>query len=86
MPEPEAFAHLVGALGVDESTPVVVYDAGGAVPVGPVGGDDRLDVSSTTAIPMSVTLMVGWRSGPPKGYRFPATPRPRKRGRSQLAW
>ena len=29
MPEPEAFAHLVGALGVDESTPVVVYDAGG---------------------------------------------------------
>ena len=28
MPEPEAFAHLVGALGIDESTPVVVYDAG----------------------------------------------------------
>ncbi len=29
MPEPEAFAHLVGALGIDEHTPVVVYDAGG---------------------------------------------------------
>ncbi len=29
MPEPEAFAHLVGALGIDERTPVVVYDAGG---------------------------------------------------------
>ena len=29
MPEPEAFAELVGALGIDERTPVVVYDAGG---------------------------------------------------------
>ena len=29
MPEPDAFAHLVGALGIDERTPVVVYDAGG---------------------------------------------------------
>ena len=29
MPEPEAFAHLVGALGIDEHTPVVVYDEGG---------------------------------------------------------
>ena len=29
MPEPEAFAHLVGALGIDERTAVVVYDAGG---------------------------------------------------------
>ena len=29
MPEPEAFADLVGALGIDEDTPVVVYDAGG---------------------------------------------------------
>jgi len=29
MPEPEAFARLVGALGIDERTPVVVYDAGG---------------------------------------------------------
>ncbi len=29
MPEPEAFAHLVGALGIDEHTTVVVYDAGG---------------------------------------------------------
>ena len=28
MPEPEAFARLVGALGIDEHTPVVVYDAG----------------------------------------------------------
>ena len=28
MPEPEAFADLVGALGIDERTPVVVYDAG----------------------------------------------------------
>ena len=29
MPEPAAFARLVGALGIDERTPVVVYDAGG---------------------------------------------------------
>ena len=29
MPEPEVFAQLVGALGIDERTPVVVYDAGG---------------------------------------------------------
>ena len=29
MPLPEAFADLVGALGIDERTPVVVYDAGG---------------------------------------------------------
>ena len=29
MPEPEAFAHLVGTLGIDEHTSVVVYDAGG---------------------------------------------------------
>ena len=29
MPEPEAFARVVGALGIDERTPVVVYDAGG---------------------------------------------------------
>ena len=29
MPEPEAFARLVGALGIDERTPVVVYDGGG---------------------------------------------------------
>ena len=29
MPEPDAFAHLVGALGIDEHTKVVVYDAGG---------------------------------------------------------
>ena len=29
MPEPEDFAQLVGALGIDERTPVVVYDAGG---------------------------------------------------------
>ena len=28
MPEPEAFAQLVGGLGIDECTPVVVYDAG----------------------------------------------------------
>ncbi len=27
MPEPEAFAHFVGALGIDERTPVVVYGA-----------------------------------------------------------
>ena len=29
MPEPEAFARLVGALGIDERTVVVVYDGGG---------------------------------------------------------
>ena len=29
MPEPEAFAQLAGALGIDEHTRVVVYDAGG---------------------------------------------------------
>ncbi len=29
MPEPAAFAGLVGALGIDERTAVVVYDAGG---------------------------------------------------------
>ncbi len=29
MPEPEAFAHLAGALGIDEHTTVVVYDGGG---------------------------------------------------------
>jgi len=29
MPDPEAFAHLVGALGIDKHTRVVVYDAGG---------------------------------------------------------
>ena len=29
MPEPEAFAQLVGALGIDEHTTVVVYDGGG---------------------------------------------------------
>ena len=29
MPEPEAFAHLVGPLGIDEHTPVIVYDEGG---------------------------------------------------------
>ncbi len=29
MPDPEAFAHLVGALGIDERTPVVIYDGGG---------------------------------------------------------
>ena len=28
MPEPEVFADLVGALGIDDRTPVVVYDAG----------------------------------------------------------
>ena len=28
MPEPEAFASLVGALGIDQHTTVVVYDAG----------------------------------------------------------
>ena len=34
MPEPEAFALLVGALGIDEHTAVVVYDAGGAPTAG----------------------------------------------------
>ena len=29
MPEPEAFADLVGGLGIDERTTVVVYDGGG---------------------------------------------------------
>ncbi len=37
MPEPEAFAHLVGALGIDEHTPVVVYDAGGPPTAGIIG-------------------------------------------------
>ena len=32
MPEPEAFAHLVGELGIDEHTKVVVYDAGAGGP------------------------------------------------------
>jgi thiosulfate/3-mercaptopyruvate sulfurtransferase len=36
MPEPEAFAHLVGALGIDEHTKVVVYDAGGPPTAGMV--------------------------------------------------
>ena len=36
MPEPEAFAHLVGALGIDEHTQVVVYDAGGPPTAGMV--------------------------------------------------
>ena len=31
MPEPGAFADLVGALGIDERTPVVVYDGGGCL-------------------------------------------------------
>ncbi len=31
MPEPEAFADKVGALGIDERTPVVVYDGGGCL-------------------------------------------------------
>ena len=42
--------------------------------------------SSTTATPIPVTSMVGWRSGPPRGCRFPTTSRPTNRGRSQLAW
>ncbi len=36
MPEPEAFAHLVGALGIDEHTTVVVYDSGGPPTAGMV--------------------------------------------------
>lgn len=36
MPEPEAFAQLVGALGIDEHTKVVVYDAGGPPTAGMV--------------------------------------------------
>ena len=36
MPEPEDFAHLVGALGIDESIKVVVYDAGGPPTAGMV--------------------------------------------------
>ena len=36
MPEPEAFAHLVGALGIDEHTRVVVYDGGGPPTAGVV--------------------------------------------------
>ncbi len=81
MPEPEAFARLAGALGIDESTTVVVYDAGRSQMAGWLPGR-----SSTTAIPIPVTSMVGWRSGPPRGCRFPATSRPTNRGRSQLAW
>ena len=37
MPEPEAFAHLAGAFGIDEHTRVVVYDAGGPPTAGMVG-------------------------------------------------
>ena len=37
MPEPEAFAHRVEALGIDEHTRVVVYDAGGPPTAGMVG-------------------------------------------------
>jgi thiosulfate/3-mercaptopyruvate sulfurtransferase len=36
MPEPEAFARLAGALGIDEHTSVVVYDAGGPPTAGMV--------------------------------------------------
>jgi thiosulfate/3-mercaptopyruvate sulfurtransferase len=36
MPEPEAFAHLAGALGIDEHTRVVVYDGGGPPTAGVV--------------------------------------------------
>ena len=36
MPEPEAFAQMVGALGIDEHTRVVVYDAGGPPTAGMV--------------------------------------------------
>ena len=36
MPEPEAFAHLVGTLGIDEHSTVVVYDAGGPPTAGMV--------------------------------------------------
>ena len=36
MPEREAFAHLVGALGIDEHTKVVVYDACGPPTAGVV--------------------------------------------------
>ena len=37
MPEPEAFYHVVGALGIDEHTKVVVYDAGPPPTAGMVG-------------------------------------------------
>ena len=33
MPEPEAFAEMVGALGIDEHLRVVVYDDGGRSPM-----------------------------------------------------
>jgi len=36
MPEPEAFTHLAGALGIDEHTKVAVYDAGGPPTAGMV--------------------------------------------------
>ncbi len=36
MPESEAFAHLVGGLGIDGHTTVVVYDAGGPPTAGMV--------------------------------------------------
>ena len=36
MPGPEAFAHLVGALGINERTTIVVYDAGGPPTAGMV--------------------------------------------------
>ncbi len=81
MPEPEAFAHLVGALGIDQSTTVVVYDAGRSQMAGLVAW-----AFLYYGIPIPVTSMVGWRSGPPRGCRFPTTSRPMNRGRSQLAW
>ena len=53
MPEPEAFAYLIGMLGIDESTPVVVYDGVVRPPLASWPGP-----SSITAIPMSVCSTV----------------------------
>ena len=38
LPKPEAFAHLVGTLGIDERTRVVVYDAGGSSQMAQMAG------------------------------------------------
>ena len=55
MPEPEAFARLVGSLGIDERTTIVVYTADGPPPRrGWLPGR-----SSTTDIPIPACSMVG---------------------------
>ena len=82
MPEPEAFAQLVGGLGIDECTPVVVYDAG-----------ERSQMAGMTAWTFlyyghpDIRYLDGglakW-TGQPRGCRCPSTPRAcRLLGRAQ---